>query len=531
MRSIQALIAVFLICAAHIGASAQGGTSSASFSYSRGSAGLSLPPAHRIVVEEFVNYHRHNLPLPAAGEAVALDVRWGSEQLYLAEPQAILQIGITTAPVASRKRDSLRPANLTLVIDKSGSMSGEKIFKVQEALITMVQQLRATDLLSIVVFDQEARVLLPTQPLTDKIGVSQLIQTIMAGGGTEIYKGLMLGYEQARKSYHKNFTNRVVLLTDGISDPRTILQDSLQFNKMGIDLATIGVGLDVNEEMLRALAKQGRGLFHFIADPKDIKKVFIKELESLLSPVARNPRLEISYDESLMLAHHYGYEPQQRGNTITINLDDMNNGLTQVVMLKFKLKPGAPVKARIPVQAVLKYYDIDADRDAVRSAAAALLPTNTMPTAVRADAKRAGAKKDGQSSSDSDNSAESVAETEYYTREELEKARADRAAKENKQAKDKKADKQATADPLAYALIDDEVRKNYTIAALAQTFKDMAAACERQDYKNAEAIASATVNEARQRYGGVDDKDITRVLEIVEQHLGSVKQHQKQLNP
>src|SRR5918911_4917824 len=137
----------------------------------------------------------------------------------------------------------------------------------------------------------------------------------------------MLGYQEALKNYRKDATNRVVLLTDGIANqgvtnPAQIAQDSLSFNDRGVDLSTIGVGLDLNKDLLRQLAKSGRGLFHFVADAQDIDKVFLKEVQSLVAPVASEPNLEVEYDHRLELAQVYGYEPERTPGGLKIKLDN-----------------------------------------------------------------------------------------------------------------------------------------------------------------------------------------------------------------
>jgi Ca-activated chloride channel family protein len=91
---------------------------------------------------------------------VLLDVRWGNDVVSSESPEAVLQIGFSTASANDRRQ--LPPVNLSLVIDKSGSMAdADKLSRVKEALLTLVSQLRETDVLSIVVFDSEAQVLLP----------------------------------------------------------------------------------------------------------------------------------------------------------------------------------------------------------------------------------------------------------------------------------------------------------------------------------------------------------------------------------
>jgi Mg-chelatase subunit ChlD len=358
-------------------ARAQEGTSTAAAARTRYLSEMGLIPASRsVAVEEFVNYHRHQIGRPRAGEAVLLDVRWGNDRLSTSEPEAVLQIGFSTALASDRQQ--LPPVNLALVIDKSGSMAdSDKLSKVKEALLTLINQLRETDTLSIIVFDSEAAVLRPARALGDREEVRRLIRGIETGSSTNIHAGLVLGYREALKHLNREGANRVVLLTDGIAnqgvtDPAQIARESLSFNDRGVDLSTIGVGLDLNKDLLRDLAKSGRGLFHFVADAQDIDKVFLKEVQSLVAPVASEPNLEVEYGPGLELAQVYGYEPERTGNGLKIKLDNMNQGLTQVVLLRFKARPGAADSARPSVRVNFSYYDIEQKRRVTKSDEASL---------------------------------------------------------------------------------------------------------------------------------------------------------------
>jgi hypothetical protein len=160
-------------------------------------------------------------------------------------------------------------------------------------------------------------------------------------------------------------------MTDGIAnrgetEPAKIARDSLRFNDQGIDLSTIGVGLDLNKDLLRELAKSGRGLFHFVADAEDIEKVFIKEVQSLVSPVAYEPNVDITYDPALELEQVYGYEPQFRKGGVKIKLDNMNHGLTQVVMLRFRLANRGMLSSSLSVNVRLSYYDPEQKEQVVK---------------------------------------------------------------------------------------------------------------------------------------------------------------------
>lgn len=454
---------LLLILGASAFAFAQEGVSSASASRTRylAEAGL-LPPASEVAVEEFVNYYRHRLATPKADETVAMDTRWGNNTVSAAQPEAVLQVGFTTSAVSDRT--DLRPLNLVLVIDRSGSMSAEdKMNRVKQSLLTMLSQLRADDIVSIVVFDSSAQVLVPARRLGDAAVFRNAIKAIEPGASTNIHSGLMLGYSEARKNFDKDATNRVVLLTDGIAntgvtDPNQIVRDSLPFNDIGIDLSTIGVGLDLDKDLLRQLAKGGRGLFHFVADSQDIEKVFVREVQSLISPVARRVQLEITYDPELELAQLYGYEPQHMGNHINLKLDDMNKGITEVVMMRFKLKKERSLKERLPVRVRLSYYDLEQRREIVKEEVS-FVNVNNSPSEM---------------------------------------------------------------------LKDMEVKKNFTVAQLAQAIYEMALAWENKNYQKAEIIASAALNKAFERYPNLEDKDILYTLNILQKYQESVRKHNQQ---
>jgi Ca-activated chloride channel family protein len=454
----------FLCCALAVTAPAQEGASSAAAARARYLSEVGVLPASReVAVEDFVNYHRHQIGRPKAGEAVLMDVRWGNREASAVSREAVLQVGFSTA--LANDQQQLRPLNLALVIDKSGSMAeADKMSKVKAALLTFVSQLREADTLSIIVFDSEAQLLLPARPLGDREAVRQLIRGIEPGSSTNLHAGLMLGYSEALKSYNREATNRVILLTDGIAnrgviDPAQIARDSLAFNDKGIDLSTIGVGLDLNKDLLHQLAKSGRGLFHFVADAQEIEKVFLKEAQSLVSPVATEPNVEIDYDAGLELAQLYGYEPQVRKGSVALKLDNMNQGLTEVVVLRFRVARQAQPNARFRVNVRLSYYDLEQKRQVVKS------------------------------------------EESFLT------VRDDRGLD---------------------MLKDNEVGKNYSIARLAQAIRDMAASAEGRRFQEAESLLTAAIAATYQRYPHLEDEDIKRTLMVAQKYQDVLRKYNQQ---
>lgn len=427
-----------------------------------------LLKSNEIHVEEFINYHKHQLPLPKAGQAIAMDVRWGGEQIALTNSQGVLQIGLSTS--FTNDRQNLPPVNLSIVIDRSGSMADDaKLEKVKSALITLVNQLKNGDVLSLVTYDTNAQVLWPAQYLTgNRHTLINAISSIQPNGSTNLHAGLMLGYQEAVKYYRKDATNRVVLLTDGIANAgvtstNQIARESQRFNDRGVDLSTIGVGRDLNEDLLRQLANSGRGLYHFVADAQDVEKIFVKEVSSLVAAVARRVRLHVEYDPALQLNHLYGYQPNHQHDSFSIMLDNLNLGATQVVMMQFGLKRANReiTNRRLPVRVTLYYDDIAQKR--------------------------------------------SISESEQ-------------------------AFIQVTETSNVNALMDEEVKKNFTIACLSQALKDMVAAYELHNRQLASHIANSTINQVYSSYPTMSDKDISYILNIIQDYqeklgLGNVERN------
>lgn len=410
------------------------------------------PPVFRvpeeIAVEEFVNYHKHRLPLPKVGQAVAMDTRWGNFEVSRSQREAILQIGFTTAEV--NERTDLRPLNLVFVIDKSGSMAdSDKMSRVKDGLRTMVGKLRPDDIVSIVTFDTGAQLAYPSRPIGNAEGLRNAIDCIVPDGSTNLHSGLMLGYAEAKKHFRAGATNRVILLTDGIAntgviDPSRIAAESSEFNGQGIDLSTIGVGLDLNNDLLRTLARSGHGLYHFISDYKDINKVFVNEVQSLISSVAKDVQVSIQYGPGLQLEKIYGYSPRYGDGWVSVTMDNMNNGLTQVVMAKFRTDA---MRGALPVKVLLSYYDVKRKCAVEEVQELRLVPAE----------------------SDS-----------------------------------------------CELLADVEVKKNYTIAELADSLFQMAGLARSGNYAQAQNVLEASVSTAYRRYPNMEDEDIRFIIGIVD---------------
>lgn len=299
-----------------------------------------LTRPEEIVVEEFMNYHRHQIALPEGEEEIALEMRANHLQRTEAGDLYAVQVGIATRGVLYD--EPRQPVHVSIVVDCSGSMNADfKMDKVKRALQTFIAQLSPGDLVSLTQFSNDATAVQPLTSASSQHYLQQQIQSLYPSGSTNLFAGLELGLQQLYNysdhgEFAGNLTRRVILLTDGVANlgltaPHQIMGQVQPYLNSGIQISTIGVGEDVNFELLKGLAEKSGGQNHFIgSSEEDISKVFLDEVQSLIAPVAREVSLDISFPRGIEIDDFFGYAPAFYGQHIKLLLQPMNRGLTQV---------------------------------------------------------------------------------------------------------------------------------------------------------------------------------------------------------
>jgi uncharacterized protein YegL len=269
--------------------------------------------------------------------------------------------------------------NICLVIDKSGSMAGyDRIEKLKLALEEYVKRLRPDDVISIIAFDDYHKIILSAQKVgNDKQKIVDAIGRIYADGGTNIYKGLIVGYQEVQKNFKKGIINRVILLSDGYGsdDVDSTITMSKGYNMKGIECSAVGVGSDYNYPLLKSLASAGGGLIHFVADDNDenMTKAFMEDMSSVLVPVAKNVKVEVLYNKHLLFAQLMGYPLEQKSDgKLTFKIKNFFSGMDQMAMVKFTLKDPSKDIESIPVTIKLSYTDARTNKSVEKTSLAPL---------------------------------------------------------------------------------------------------------------------------------------------------------------
>ena len=298
-------------------------------------AGIALKHTE-IRVEELVNFHRHEISLPEWNQRVGFDTRSGK----MADGKFAFQIGLAThRNVVAEHRPAL---NLVLVIDRSGSMSGDRIQNVKKSLLKLVGKLTSRDLISIVTYSDDARVCVETTQ-ADKIqSIESAIRNIRAGGSTNLHAGLMKGYEIAKRNLDDARSSRVILLTDGLAnrgviDESEIASQSKTFNDQGIGLSTIGLGDSFNRSLLRELADAGRGAIHFVADAKDIQKRSLTNSTVYSARLRRMLLLRFAFPKENSFQRSSAISPRRKNTATEFRLRTSPTGRRKSSLEKFQM--------------------------------------------------------------------------------------------------------------------------------------------------------------------------------------------------
>jgi Ca-activated chloride channel homolog len=299
---------------------------------------------------------------------------WSNSPYFVNQPDSSIFLYLEakaiqhTAPAGQRL-----PLNIALVLDRSGSMSGEKLAYCKKAAQFVVDNLDASDRISIVIYESGVKVLLPATQVTNKEQIKRMIDGVMVAGGTCMSCGMLSGYDEVKKFFQQQHVNRVLLLTDGlanegISAPRQL--DSIaneRATKDRITLSTFGVGADFDEKMLTDLAEYGIGNYYFIDKPENISPIFNKELKGLLEVVAQDASITLQLPAGVSLVKVYGYKYAQKGNTITIPFRDIFSEELKSVLVEVKLTT--------PAVAPLTFTSTFAFSDAVKNQKGLQLPS------------------------------------------------------------------------------------------------------------------------------------------------------------
>jgi TolB-like protein len=343
LKRFAAFIFILLVISAPLIVTAGGakeGASSERGKYLAG-RGIIVPP-EEIYIDSYVSYIDYHYPKPDSGVGVSLYS--GHRQISAGGQEEVIQIGIQGRETSFKE---LPPMNIAFIIDKSKSMSEQdKMDWVKDAFDIFIERVREKDFVSLVVFDDEAKVIFPTtqmRSMQERMKLKDAVHSIIPGGGDNLEAGLSLGYKQVEANFRKDYSNRVLLLSDGTlsgeEEVSGIFQMVENFNEMHINLSTIGVGVNYNLELMRNLADAGEGSSRFISNREEMERTFGSDLDRTFVPTARNLFMKLEFLQDVEILGTWGYDNRIEGNTIHYYLGTLHHRDYETILAQIRIPP------------------------------------------------------------------------------------------------------------------------------------------------------------------------------------------------
>lgn len=252
---------------------------------------------------------------------------------------------LITVEAPSLPAEPLRPRpplNLALVIDRSGSMSGEKLSYARKAARFLANELTARDRLAIVTFDDEVNVLVPSQPVQDPKLFIKKINTIHSGSSTALFDGWLAGATQVANHLDNKGLNRVLLLSDGeanqgLVDAGEIAEKVAGLSQLGISTSAFGLGRGFDEDLMGAIARAGDGTLAQIESPAQLADLYASELDDLARTLGKKVSLGIRAKRDVQLLDVINdFDLTSSGNW---QLPNLCHGKALTVAARFQLPP------------------------------------------------------------------------------------------------------------------------------------------------------------------------------------------------
>ncbi|ATB34892.1 hypothetical protein CYFUS_000299 [Cystobacter fuscus] len=279
------------------------------------------------------------------------------------EAHALFTVRANSLPTQRRM-----PVNLALVIDRSGSMRGQKLADARRAARMLVGRLETGDRLALVHYGSDVHVQ-PSEEITpaSRDRMISFVNSIDDEGGTNLSGGLEAGAEALRPHVKDYRVSRIILLSDGeptegIVDEARLGRLAADYQHEGIAVSGLGVGEQFNERLMRGLAEQGGGFYGYLQDSERLAEILGRELKQATGTLARGVRLRLELPQGVTSAEALGVAAVQEDSALLIPLYDLSGGQEVRVVVKLNLAMEVPSPARTLVSARLDYNDLVADK-------------------------------------------------------------------------------------------------------------------------------------------------------------------------
>ena len=307
-----------------------------------------MPHPDSVRVEEFINYFDQDYEGPK-DDAFAIHVE-GSPSFFGGEKHWLMRVGLQGKAI---EVDDRQDATLVFAIDVSGSMGREdRLGLVKRSLKLLVDQLRPSDEVGIVIYGNRGSVLLEPTDGGEKSSIMRAIDALAPGGSTYVEEGLTVAYRMAAGQVQPGRITRVMLLSDGVGNvgrtgSDSILRQIRSYVDQGVTLTTVGFGMgNYNDILMEQLANDGDGAYHYVDTLTEARRVFVDNLVGTLQNIAKDTKIQVDFNPEVVRSYRLlGYENRaikdERFRDDTVDAGEVGAGHNVTALYEMKLHDDA----------------------------------------------------------------------------------------------------------------------------------------------------------------------------------------------
>lgn len=296
-------------------------------------------------------------PPPVAGKTlgpVSLSARLTQDKIYIGGDGTATMALTLAAAMPDSGDAAAQSVDLVIVLDRSGSMGGDKMHNALGAIRGLLDRLTPADRFALVTYASDVRMesgLLPVTP-ANRERLAATVNRVRAGGGTNLGGGLRMGIDTLRSAETTKGVSRVVLISDGLAnegivDPGVLGRMASEATEHRLSVSTVGVGADFNEQLMTSLADRGTGAYYFLDRPDAFASVFESAFREARQTVASGVEIRVPLRDGLALAHAAGYPVEIRDGWAAFRPGDLLGGQERRLFLTFRVPAGSERNYRI----------------------------------------------------------------------------------------------------------------------------------------------------------------------------------------
>lgn len=253
------------------------------------------------------------------------------------------RIELVIAAVPDEAAPSVRrPTDVVIILDRSGSMAGEKIAHARAAVRELLAQLGPQDRFALVTYSDDAAVVLPLSSVDDRARTAwgATVAEIQPSGGTNMSKGLDFGIDVIEQARVAGRVPHVIVISDGLAnqgDPshEGLTRRARRAAQGEYMLSTVGVGADFNEYLMTALADAGTGNYYYLQNSADLANVFAREFDAARTTVAAGLAVQIEPGRGVRVVDAAGYPFEPLGDAVVFRPGSLFAGQERRIWVTF----------------------------------------------------------------------------------------------------------------------------------------------------------------------------------------------------